>query len=122
MKIPSNIKIAGLNWTIEAVTHDSHELVAGTTVGHIYYDKLLIVYSDNLHEDLAETTVLHELTHAILYMLGKASVEEVLLDESFIDSFSMYLHQVMSQFVEYNVIQELCPDIGDPNLFKENVD
>ena len=110
MKIPTNINIAGLNWTIKCVDPNSHELVAGTTVGHIYYDQLLIVYSQHLHPDIAEQTVLHELTHAVMFMLGRASDSKIDLDESFIDSFSMYQHQILQQFVDHNVIDELVDE------------
>ena len=102
MEIPEKLQIAGLEWTVRLVEPDRHELIDGTTVGHIYYDKLLIVVNEKLPSDLLFTTFLHELNHAIFYVMGKTD-KEVRLDEDFIDAYSMLLYQVMGQILDCNV-------------------
>ena len=91
------IQIGGINYKINQVEADSHELVSGTTIGHIYYDKDLIVLAENLTDNRKAQTFVHELTHAVFLAMGYHGNEEVILDEKFVDSFSSYLHQIIEQ-------------------------
>lgn len=97
MKIPQKIQVGGITYQVEDVEPDSHELVNGTTIGHIYYDKQLIVLAKNMRGDRKAQTFTHEIIHAILLAMGISGEQEIVLDERFIDAFSSYLHQVMEQ-------------------------
>jgi hypothetical protein len=101
MKIPDNIQIAGIDYTIKEVNHDTHELLAGSTIGHIYYDKQLIVLADYLPEQVKDVTFFHELLHGI-FMTMKVEQKEIYVDEDFVDRVAFFLQQVCSQLIEHN--------------------
>jgi Zn-dependent peptidase ImmA (M78 family) len=95
LKIPKKVQLGGLTYEIKEVDHNGHELIEGTTIGHIYYDKQLIVYSDQLKPEKQAQVFFHELIHAILLAMSMTDKEDVTMDEDFIDSFASYLHQAM---------------------------
>lgn len=97
MRIPKNIKIGGINYKVEEVDSESHELVSGTTVGHIYYDKQLIAISESVGDDRKGQILAHEMLHAILLAMGHNTDDEIVLNEKFIDALASYLHQVLDQ-------------------------
>lgn len=97
LKIPNEIKIGGIKYQIKEVEPDSHELVNGTTIGHIYFDKQLIVLANNLPEDRKLETTIHEIIHAVLLAMGIHTNDEVLWNEKFINAFTSYLHPVIEQ-------------------------
>lgn len=96
MKIPEKIKVGGITYDIQICDPESLELQS-TTIGHIWYQKQLIAISEALKDDLKAQTLCHELIHAISMAMGYNEGDEVKLDESFIDAFASYLHQVIDQ-------------------------
>jgi hypothetical protein len=81
VRIPKTFKLAGSTWVVEQLT-DYENL--GTT----HRDECKIVLRENLQQQVKEHTFLHELCHAIKYMMGQEDHDEVE-----IDAFAAFLHQ-----------------------------
>ena len=79
-------KLAGIDWEV-------HEVEVMSTLGMTYPDLGIIQIKKGLEPQFAEQTFLHELTHAILFTMGKRDDH----NEEFIEGFSQLLHQYMRQ-------------------------
>lgn len=78
--------LAGIRWTVQDV-----EVLPA--LGMTYPDLGIIHIKRGLDEQMYNQTFLHELTHAILFTMGKRDGH----DEEFIEGFSQLLHQFMRQ-------------------------
>ena len=101
MKIPDKLTIGGITYDIKIVDPQSLELLQ-TTIGHIWYEKNLIVISKDLNEDKQAQTLCHELLHGLFLAMGYAHDFDVKVDERFVDALASYLHQIMEQIIDYN--------------------
>jgi len=84
--IPKKFKLAGTEWKVEQVAVMS-------TLGMTYPDLATIHIRKGLDTQILEQTFLHELTHAILFTMGKREDH----NEEFIEGFSQLLHQYLVQ-------------------------
>lgn len=93
MKLPKEIKVGGINYTIEMVEVID---VGGERnfQGMCHFDKARIEILESLSDQRIEQTLIHELTHAIFY---EAGYDEQ--DEDMINRVGIVLHQVVKDFV-----------------------
>lgn len=101
MKIPPKLTIGAITYDIQVVDPQSIELLQ-TTIGHIWYEKNLIVISKSLNDDKQCQTLCHELLHGLFLAMGYAHNFDVTVNEQFVDGLASYLHQIMEQIVDYN--------------------
>ncbi|MDT2438325.1 hypothetical protein P7D98_23030 [Enterococcus avium] len=93
MKIPLEIKVGGINYTIEMVEVID---VGGERnfQGMCHFDLAKIEILNSLSDQRIEQTFIHELTHAIFY---EAGYDEQ--DEDMINRVGIVLHQVMKELI-----------------------
>lgn len=99
MNIPESVKIGWRNYTIEQGEHRSGDN-GGDLYGEITYEKRHIFLYDKMDEDEKNVTLLHEITHGILFNMGSL----LRTDELFITALTENLYQVMKD---------------NPNMFKD---
>lgn len=90
--IPSSVKIGGVVYNVyeaESVSDDENILL-----GEVDYHKATIYINEDNHPDMKEQTLLHEMIHVILRMMGKGDLNE---DEYFVDALAYNLHQVLKE-------------------------
>jgi hypothetical protein len=81
VKIPKTFKLAGSTWIVEMVP-DLPDL------GMTHRDECKIQLRADLMTQVKEHTFIHELCHAIKFMMGQEDHDEVE-----IDAFAAFLHQ-----------------------------
>ena len=100
MKIPSKFKLFGQ--TINVLKNDSLAFANGTIgEAHIGKNKIVLQRSTKdykMTKEQEEATYFHELTHMILFLMGKEMLAQ---DEEFVSIFSNLLHQAIVS-AEYN--------------------
>ncbi len=84
MRIPKQFDLGGTHWTVEQTTP-----LMGA-MGATFPGEAKVQILSTLDKQIKEQTFCHELTHAILFAMGKPSTEH---DEVFIDGFATFLHQ-----------------------------
>lgn len=97
MRIPKEIAIGGLKFKILF----DNELTDNKEVfGEINHHTHIILLTNQtkkggkLTDEFIEQTLLHELTHAILEIMQERELND---NEKFINTFSTFLHQVITQ-------------------------
>lgn len=90
MNIPDKVKIGWRNYAIQL---DEHRTGAngGDLYGEIKYEQNIIYLYDKLEHDEQAVTLLHEIIHGILYMMGS----ELRDNEMLITGLSENLYQVI---------------------------
>lgn len=84
MNIPSKIKVAGVEYTVEELTDDPE------SIGLCLYDSLIIKVDPRLKMQKKQQVFIHELLHACFHEAGY--VEQ---DEDMINRVGKVLHQVL---------------------------
>jgi hypothetical protein len=79
--IPKTFNLAGCKWTVKMV----EEM---TDLGRCDPATFTIYIKKGLNPSYAEQTFYHELTHAIMFTMGRNEHDEV-----FVDCFGVFLHQ-----------------------------
>lgn len=99
MKIPNEITIAGLTFSVE-ITHGLKE--SDNCIGYSDFQTQVIKLNAEDHPQSLELSFIHELVHIIQIILGYKNVnDKVAHDEIYINSFSTLWHQAVAQIVEY---------------------
>jgi hypothetical protein len=101
MKIPKNIDICGVSYTIELVEEIDHDT---KNMGRIYEDSSRILLKKDMSKDKIEQTLIHEIVHGVLWETG---VEDKLEDdqiERYTQSFTSALYPVIKQLIKENVM------------------
>lgn len=99
MKIPKKLTIGAVEITI----HNREELDGGGLAGSSNSELgvICLFNKDQKPQTKVEQTFFHELTHQILDLSGYPSGDpNGPYDETFIDTFSLLLHQVVLQLIE----------------------
>lgn len=86
MNIPKSFQLAGTKWTVELTEKISE-------MGHCDGTKAVIRLRSDMPEQTIESTMCHELMHAIHYMAGISLNDHVERD---IDAFGNLLHQYLN--------------------------
>ena len=90
LNIPETLKIGWRNYKIIQGEHRSGD-GGGDLMGQIsYYDREIYLY-EKLEAEQKNVTLLHEVTHGILFNMGS----ELRSDELFVTAFTENLYQVM---------------------------
>ena len=91
-----NVKINNVNYFIKEVKKDSEDLcIEGKFhCGVTYFDLGIIVIADYLPIDIKRRTLIHELTHAVLFQSGFASVNQYDL-EVVCELFASYTDRII---------------------------
>ena len=84
-QVPASFVLGGTVWTVEHTEGFEN-------LGQCYRDEALIRLRAGMPTQIAESTFLHELVHAILYSMG---VDAEHHDERNIDAASTFLHQFL---------------------------
>lgn len=87
--IPKKVFLAGIEITVDM---DSSMVNREGTLGRVDYEDQRIIIDPCAGKDIICQTYLHELTHYILYVMGK---EDLRTDEAFVESFSHLLYQAI---------------------------
>ena len=123
MKIPNNITVGGIDWTIKFHPKDFLNRSGVEMIANVDFRCGIINISSNLHEQLVDLAFLHELTHTIDYSMGYLSDENkpqnLPITDKTVELRAQLWLQVIKQLIDFNIISELCPDFLDPNLFKD---
>ena len=97
MRIPKKFRLGGVDYTVKQVDH------CGLNDDFGFWRPQGIIEIANqaggyeVSESKKKQTFLHELTHAILFAMGK---EELNDDESFVNTFSSFLNEAISTMEE----------------------
>ena len=99
MNIPATFQLLGRTWT---VTQDSQETKHKHLMGECQNNRNTIKLTKGLEgedfpQDEVEQTFFHELTHAVLFTMGKNKLNE---DEKFVDVFAGLLHQALAPHMQ----------------------
>lgn len=94
MNIPLDISILGINYTIELVETVNK---LSPAYGEIHPIEQKILIDKNLPRDLIETTVFHELTHAIFAQFSYESLYE---DEQLVNILAHAFRDITRQIVQ----------------------
>lgn len=88
--IPKQIKIGGTTYEVKIA---EQRTVKGNNVlmGEVDYCAGSIYINEKLKDDVMEQTLLHEMFHIILRVMGREKLNQ---DEYFVDALSLNLHQV----------------------------
>lgn len=95
--IPKKLKVGGVDYSVKQVEH------CGTDDNFGFWRPQGIIEVANqaggyeVSESKKKQTFLHELTHAILFAMGK---EELNDDESFVNTFSSFLSEAINTMEE----------------------
>ena len=95
--IPKKLKVGGVDYSVKQVEH------CGTDDNFGFWRPQGIIEVANqaggyeVSESKKKQTFLHELTHAILFAMGK---EELNDDESFVNTFSSFLSEAIDTMEE----------------------
>lgn len=81
--LPTTFTLAGCEWKVV-------ETEGFYDQGMCYPEECMIRIRKELNPQAKETTLYHELVHAILFSMGKSNH-----DEEFVDTFGGFLHQYM---------------------------
>ena len=92
IKIPEKIKIAGIEYDIEYTDDKEIDYLGLSSTQHS-----LIKLNKNMNKSKTEQIFFHELTHEILKNLGCHLGDQIYHNENFTQSFSLILHQIISQ-------------------------
>ena len=99
MTIPATFKLMGRTWTVE---QDSLQCEHQRNMGLCQNNrnKILLLSKlegEDMPKDEVEQTFFHELTHAVLFTMGKDKLNE---DEKFVDVFAGLLHQALAPHMQ----------------------
>lgn len=95
--IPKKLKVGGVDYSVKQVEH------CGTDDNFGFWRPQGIIEVANqaggyeVSESKKKQTFLHELTHAILFAMGKEELNE---DESFVNTFSSFLSEAINTMEE----------------------
>ena len=97
LRIPKKFRVGGVDYTVKEVGHCGNNDDFG-----FWRPQGIIEIADQaggygVSESKKTQTFLHELTHAILFAMGK---EELNDDESFVNTFSSFLTEAISTMEE----------------------
>ena len=96
-KIPKEFKVGSIDYTVNMVEH----IEPNDDFGRWYPFGFIEIATQsggyNVSESRQQQTFLHELTHAILFAMGK---EELNDDESFVNTFSSFLSEAINTMEE----------------------
>ena len=88
MKIPKSFDLAGLTIT---VVEDNTMVANKHVIGEARYaSQQILIDKEAASEDLTHQSFLHEVTHWILYVMGK---EDLRNNEEFVDLFAQFWYQ-----------------------------
>ena len=96
-KIPKKLKVGGVDYSVKQVEH------CGNCDDFGFWKPQGIIEIANqsggyeVSESKKKQTFLHELTHAILFAMGKEELNE---DESFVNTFSSFLAEAINTMEE----------------------
>ena len=96
-KIPKKLKVGGVDYSVKQVEH------CGTNDDYGLWRSQGIIEIANqaggydVSDSKKRQTFLHELTHAILFAMGKEELNE---DESFVNTFSSFLSEAINTIEE----------------------
>lgn len=96
MKIPEQLEVGGLVYSVEEHPSDSPMLNHGVLNGSQTKQSCEICLNNQLNQQHKEQTFTHETIHAICDVLS-ISGQNIEIDERFVESFSQILYQVIKQ-------------------------
>ena len=97
LRIPKKFKVGGVDYTVKEVQHCGHNDDFGFWRPQGMIEIANQAGGYEVSESKKKQTFLHELTHAILFAMGK---EELNDDESFVNTFSSFLNEAISTMEE----------------------
>ena len=94
--IPKSFELGGCTYTV-SLSDKRPEGSSNSLCAHTIYSKNIIeIYTNHVGyeatTDYNELSYYHEITHDILRAMGKDDLND---DESFVETFSNFLHQIM---------------------------
>lgn len=95
--IPKRFKVGGIDYTVNMVEHIGTSDDFGVHYSDGQIDIATQTSGRQTSGSLRRQTFLHELTHAILFAMGK---EELNDDESFVNTFSSFLSEAINTMEE----------------------
>ena len=97
LRIPKKFKVGGVDYTVKEVGHCGTNDDFGLWRSQGIIEIATQAGGYEVSESKKKQTFLHELTHAILFAMGK---EELNDDESFVNTFSSFLAEAISTMEE----------------------
>jgi hypothetical protein len=85
VKIPTTFQLGGTTWEVV------QNMPVPNALGACFSQEAQVLLQKDLKKQIKEQTFCHELTHAILFAMGKTDH-----DEQFVDAFGTFLHQYMN--------------------------
>jgi Zn-dependent peptidase ImmA (M78 family) len=104
-----NVKINNVNYFIKEVKRESEDLCIDGIYrcGVTFFDLGIIVIADYLPLDIKRRTLIHELTHAVLFQNGFASVNQY--DEEIVcELFASYADRIIKTVNKYFETKAVC--------------
>ena len=96
-KLPKKFKVGGVDYTVKQVEHCGNYDNFGFCRPQGIIEIATQAGGYEVSESKKKQTFLHELTHAILFAMGK---EELNDDESFVNTFSSFLAEAINTMEE----------------------
>ena len=97
MNIPKKLKVGGVDYSVKQVEHCGTNDDFGLWRPQGIIEIATQAGGYEVSESQKKQTFLHELTHAILFTMGKEELNE---DESFVNTFSSFLNEAISTMEE----------------------
>ena len=97
MNIPKKLKVGGVDYSVKQVEHCGTNDDFGLWRPQGIIEIATQAGGYEVSESQKKQTFLHELTHAILFTMGKDELNE---DESFVNTFSSFLNEAISTMEE----------------------
>ena len=96
-KIPKELKVGGVDYTVKQVEHCGINDDCGLWRSQGIIEIANQAGGYEVSDSKKRQTFLHELTHAILFAMGKEELNE---DESFVNTFSSFLAEAINTMEE----------------------
>lgn len=97
IKIPPTIDIGGVTYVVKWVSELQHKLAA-----QIYFREGYIEIDENLNEEVAFVSFIHEIQHGIFGSQNFDLNRMIYHDENLVERSSQMWGQVIKQIVDYN--------------------
>lgn len=89
--IPKQFKLAGMTVVVKPVKEEI-STTSPMGIAHYHKNQIDVLVHPTIPEEVSEQTFFHELTHFILYCMGRS---KLMSDEGFVDGFAHYLYQYL---------------------------
>ena len=97
MNIPKRFRVGGVDYEVKLVQHCGINDDFGLWRPQGIIEIATQAGGYEVSESQKNQTFLHEITHAILFAMGKEELNE---DESFVNTFSLFLNEAISTMEE----------------------